>query len=108
MGVFGNYYDIASAIDFTQWLEYFTDGIIDELQRVSAQLRPHPARLEAHHQRIQAFIQEHGSIAMRDYAKITDRARSTRIKDLRQLVDAGLIEPRNLGKATYYVFTQKN
>lgn len=108
VGVFGNYYDIASAIDFTQWLEYFTDGIIDELQRVSAQLRPHPARLEAHHQRIQAFIQEHGSIAMRDYAKITDRARSTRIKDLRQLVDAGLIEPRNLGKATYYVFTQKN
>jgi len=34
VGVKGNYYDLVNLIDFTQWLEYFTDGIIDELLRV--------------------------------------------------------------------------
>ncbi len=35
VGVKGNYYDIYEQVDFTLWLEYFTDGIIDELLRVS-------------------------------------------------------------------------
>jgi len=34
VGVLGNYYDIVDSIDFTNWLEYYTDGIIDELLRV--------------------------------------------------------------------------
>lgn len=34
VGVKGNYYEIYKKIDFTEWLEYFTDGIIDELLRV--------------------------------------------------------------------------
>ena len=34
VGEFGNYYDLAGKIDFTPWLEYFTEGIIDELLRV--------------------------------------------------------------------------
>lgn len=105
VGVFGNYYEIVDKIDFTQWLEYFTDGIIDELQRVTAQLPARQPRLMAHHQQILAYIREHGSIAMRDYTKITPRARSTRIKDLAQLVEMQLIEPREAGKATYYVMT---
>src|SRR4030043_595987 len=33
VGVLGNYYDIVESIDFSNWLEYFTDGIIDELLR---------------------------------------------------------------------------
>ncbi len=35
VGEFGSYYDLVSyGIDFTTWLEYFTEGIIDELLRV--------------------------------------------------------------------------
>ena len=32
VGVFGNYYEIVNTVDFTKWLEYFTDGIIDEFR----------------------------------------------------------------------------
>ena len=38
VGLLGNYYDIKDGLDFTAWLEYFTDGIIDELLRVSKEL----------------------------------------------------------------------
>lgn len=38
VGVLGNYYEIEDKIDFTSWLEYFTDGIIDELLRVIKEL----------------------------------------------------------------------
>ncbi|MCX6812301.1 MAG: Fic family protein [Candidatus Berkelbacteria bacterium] len=34
VGVVGNYYGLKDQIDFSDWLEYFTDGIIDELERV--------------------------------------------------------------------------
>ena len=38
VGLAGNYYDIKDQVDFTPWLEYFTDGIIDELLRVEKEL----------------------------------------------------------------------
>lgn len=103
VGVFGNYYDIAKSIDFTGWLEYFTDGIIDELNRVKSQLPQYQERLEPHHKQIIEYIKEHGSITMREYAEITDRARPTRIQDFKKLVDMGLIKSVGVGKATYYV-----
>src|ERR1035437_7691711 len=34
VGEFGNYYDLMEKINYTNWLEYFTEGIIDELLRV--------------------------------------------------------------------------
>ena len=39
VGVYGDYYEIAPTIDFTHWLIYFTDGIIDELLRVQKLLQ---------------------------------------------------------------------
>ena len=38
VGEFGNYYELLEKIDFTNWLEYFTEGIIDELLRVEGLL----------------------------------------------------------------------
>jgi Fic family protein len=38
VGLTGNYYDLKDNVDFTGWLEYFTDGIIDELLRVEKEL----------------------------------------------------------------------
>lgn len=39
VGVLGNFYDLKDHIDFAEWLEYFTDGIIDELLRVGGELQ---------------------------------------------------------------------
>lgn len=108
VGERGNYYELADQIDFTAWLEYFTDGIIDELLRVSKLLTSEassPATtLKPYHQKILDFIKEDGYITDRDYAKFTDRAKPTRNKDLNKLIELGLIERIGKGKATYYKF----
>jgi len=106
VGLFGNYYDLKDQIDFTDWLEYFTDGIIDELLRASKTLDNESltpeTTLKPYHQEIIGFIKENGFISDRDYAKITDRAKPTRNQDFNKLIDLGLIDRFGKGKATYY------
>ncbi len=106
VGIHGNYYDLKDQIDFTVWLEYFTDGIIDELLRVnkilSAESITPETTLKPHHQKILDFIKEKSFITDRDYAKLTDRAKSTRNKDFNKLIRLGLIKRLGKGKATYY------
>jgi len=103
VGVMGNYYYIVNDIDFTDWLEYFTDGILDELRRIRSQLPQNGDRLEPHHKKILKYIDENGSITAREYAAITERARATRIQDFKKLTDMGLIKSMGIGKATYYI-----
>lgn len=110
VGVKGNYYDLVDLIDFTQWLEYFTDGIIDELLRVEktvSQLFINPRNnLKLHHQTILQTIQQKGFMSDSEYAKLTTRARATRYLDFQKLIGLGLIEPKGKGKSTYYVLKE--
>lgn len=110
VGESGNYYDLANKIDFTVWLEYFTEGIIDELLRVQKLLptlgmNPQ-TQLQLHHEKILEFIREKGFIADRDYAKLTNRAKATRALDFQKLITMELIERKAKGKATYYVLKE--
>jgi Fic family protein len=106
VGLLGNYYDIKDQIDFTAWLEYFTDGIIDELLRVEKELDKEiispEKELQDYHRKIIKFIEKNGHISDRDYAKITSRAKPTRNLDFRKLIDLSIIEMEGKGKATYY------
>ncbi|MFA5644584.1 MAG: Fic family protein [Patescibacteria group bacterium] len=106
VGILGNYYDIKDEIDFTSWLEYFTDGIIDELLRVGKELDKEsvsPEReLKEHHQKIINYAKEKGYITDREYSKLTKRAKPTRNLDFRKLIERGIIEKIGKGKATYY------
>ncbi|MBI3103732.1 Fic family protein [Candidatus Daviesbacteria bacterium] len=111
VGEFGNYYELVDKIDFTSWLEYFTEGIIDELLRVQ-KLLPEvgispETKLEPYHLKILEFIKERGFIADRDYSKLVDRARATRALDFKKLIDLGLIDRKGKGKATYYALKEK-
>jgi Fic family protein len=105
VGVFGDYYDIKEKIDFTNWLVYFTDGIIDELLRVQKLLKSSitPNRLTEYEKVIVEYMKKNGSISKSEYGKITNRAHSTQILDFKRLVDKGVIVRRGRGKATYYV-----
>ena len=107
VGEFGNFYDLANKIDFTSWLEYFTEGIIDELLRIQKQLGEisvtPQTQLQSYHLKVLKFIKEKGFIADRDYAKFTKRAKATRALDFQKLIDLGLIERKGRGRATYYV-----
>ncbi len=106
VGVKGNYYEVISAIDFTTWLEYFTDGIIDELLRVSSEISQMTispqTTLKPFHKKIIEYIKEHGFITDAQYANLTERARATRHKDLQKLIKLGLLEQYGKGKSTYY------
>ncbi|PIR80290.1 MAG: hypothetical protein COU25_00695 [Candidatus Levybacteria bacterium CG10_big_fil_rev_8_21_14_0_10_35_13] len=111
VGEFGNYYELVDKIDFTNWLEYFTEGIIDELLRVqkllpTAAARPN-SQLQSYHLKILEFTREKGFIADRDYAKLTGRAKATRALDFQKLIKLDLIERKGKGKATYYVLKEK-
>jgi|SRR3989344_7249400 len=111
VGEFGNYYDLVERIDFTLWLEYFIEGIIDELLRIQ-KLLPEvginpETQLQSHHLKILEFIKEKGFIADRDYSKLTDRAKATRALDFQKLMKMSLIERKGKGKATYYVLKDR-
>jgi Fic family protein len=104
VGVLGDYYEIKEKIDFTHWLIYFTDGIIDELLRVQKLLQNSvaPIRITDFETIIIAYIRAHGSITKREYALITSRAHSTQILDFKRLLDKKIITRHGAGKATYY------
>ncbi len=111
VGEYGNYYELVNKIDFTSWLEYFTEGIIDELLRVQ-KLIPEvgispETKLQPYHLKILEFIKDKGFIADRDYTKLVDRAKATRALDFKKLTDLGLISRKGKGKATYYVLKEK-
>ncbi len=107
VGEFGNYYDLVDKIDFTPWLEYFTEGTIDELLRVQKQLSElgisPQTEIQPHHTKMLEFISQKGFIADRDYSKLVDRAKATRALDFKRLIDMGLIEKKGKGRATYYI-----
>ncbi|HEY4483469.1 MAG TPA: Fic family protein [Candidatus Paceibacterota bacterium] len=109
VGVLGDYHEIKDKVDFTDWLIYFTDGIIDELLRVQKLLKASvmPLRLAEHEQIIIAYIKKHGSISKSEYSKITKRAHSTQILDFKRLVDKGVIAKQAKAKATFYTLAEK-
>src|SRR3989339_676855 len=106
VGVTGNYYNIAETLDFTAWLEYFAEGILDELYRVSkalddAVIKP-STELKEYNKAMLAYIEKKGFITDREYAHITDRARPTRALDFNKMINLGYIKRFGKGKATYY------
>lgn len=106
VGEKGNYYDLINKIEFTKWLEYFTDGIIDELLRVSKELEKDSVNpneeLKSYHKKILNFIEKNGYIKDSDYSKITPRKKATRNLDFRKLISMGLIERHSEARASYY------
>ena len=106
VGLFGDYYELAPQLDFTPWLIYFAEGILDELWRVQKQLaqsQMSPAtRLRPYHHLILDYIDQHGFITDRDYTQLTDRAKATRTADFNKLIELGLIVRQGKGRSTHY------
>ncbi len=106
VGEYGDYNDLVDSIDFTNWLEYFTGGLIDELLRVSKLLptvgNTPDTKLEAYHLKIIKYCKQNGFITDRNYAELTNRAKATRTLDFQKLLDLGLLERKGKGRSTYY------
>lgn len=106
VGILGNYYDQKDKLDFSSWLEYFTDGIIDELLRVKKEVEKEAISpdkiLKEYHQTIIEYIKENGYITDKNYSTLTKRAKPTRNLDFNKLIDLDLIVRVGKGRATYY------
>lgn len=109
VGLTGDYYDHKDNVDFTHWLEYFAEGILDELSRVRKTLPKfaNSPRLEPHHQQILDYINEHGSITQREYGKISSRSLAARKIDFEKLLNLKLIKSKGAGRGTYYVLAEE-
>jgi Fic family protein len=105
VGVFGDFYEIQNEINFTNWLEYFIEGILEELKRVQKTLPnfTKEIRLENHHKEILKYLEKHGSISQKEYEKFSTRSLASRKNDFKKLINLNLIKTKQQGKATYYV-----
>ena len=103
VGESGDFYDLGDGTDFSTWLEYFAEGILDELLRVQQQLERRPVRLESHHQQIIDYLTQHETLTQRELGQISSRSLPARKKDLAYLVEQGLIRPVRGGRSRYYV-----
>lgn len=109
VGLEGDYYDLKDDIDFSGWLEYFAEGILDELRRVIKLLGEQPKvkpRLEQHHRQILEYIYEHGSITQREYGAVSTRSLAARKLDFEKLLSLKLIETKGIGRGIYYVLPE--
>ena len=111
VGEYGDFNELEETINFSDWLEYFTEGIIDELLRVKKiipQLGNSPeTKIEEYHLKLLDFIKQNGFITDRDYSKITERAKATRTLDFQKLLEMELIKREGKGRSTYYVLSDK-
>jgi hypothetical protein len=92
--------------DITVWLEYFAEGVLHELHRITREFSKQAAvrpLLEPHYQQIIDYVERQGSISPRDYGVISPRGFQALSRDFDNLVRLGLIESKGQGAGRYYV-----
>ena len=107
VGEQGDYYDLKGSAEFSNWLEYFAEGILDELKRVQKTLPQKQPRLEPHHRLILDHIEAHGSISQKEYGEISNRSLASRKNDFARLIELGLIHQVGGGRSVHYVLPEQ-
>ena len=102
VGEIGDYYDLQEECDFTHWLGYFSEGILDELKRVQKTLPQNNRRLQPHHKLILDYIHQHNAITQKEYATISSRSLAARKNDFSYLIEQNLIRKQGGGRSVYY------
>ena len=100
--------------NLTFWLEYFSQGIADELTRIEKQildisrdkmLKEKIGQLALNHRQIKAvaYLQKKGRITNREYQKLFPKfSRKTLARDLKELTGKKLIKMKGEKKGVYY------
>ena len=113
------YYNALSSIiekdpDLTLWLEYFTQGLADELTKVKErvlnlsrdqQLKKvvGQVRLNERQEQIVAYIEEYGQTTNKDWQKLFEGVSDdTILRDLKDLMDKKIVVKRGKTKAARY------
>jgi len=101
--------------DITKWLEYFTDGVLDSINKVkdtvarlgfvsktkgAVQIELTPRQVK-----ILEKIKGNGKITNRDIRSMFNISRQAILKEISKLVEAGIIKLVGKGRGAYYVAT---
>lgn len=113
------YYNILKSVDqktldLTQWLEYFTDGVLLSISKVkekvlqlSIEKHKKAARgqiaLTERQMKIVERIISNGRIASGEIQNMFKISRPAAYKEIKKLIELNLIESKGTGKAIYYV-----
>jgi len=113
-----SYYDALKrvpqeSLDLTDWLEYFTDGVLLSILKVKERvfyLSPDKGKRKKKEQislterqmKIVEFIQANGKITSGDIQKMFNITRQAVNKEVKKLIGLGLIEMKGAGRKSYY------
>lgn len=100
--------------DLTEWVEFFTHAIESEMARVETDVKEYllaeNLRKDVRNQTINPrqfkamkYVQKHGSIQSHEYGKRFKCSRDTAVRDLKELVERGLVEIQGAGPQLRYV-----
>ncbi|MCA9390531.1 Fic family protein [candidate division WWE3 bacterium] len=103
--------------DMTEWLEFFSEGLAVELDRVKRRVlemsKEYKTRkskgqiaLNERQELILHYLEDHGQIRNKDWRElIPDVSDDTVLRDLKDLMDKEVIEKKGKTKAAYYQLT---
>ena len=113
------YYSVLKSVDqktldLTQWLEYFTDGVLLSMSKVKEKvlqlsLEKHKKESEGQIALTDKQIQiiEHlilnGRITSSEIQKMFTISRQAAHKEIKKMIELNIVEPKGTGKATYYI-----
>lgn len=102
------------ALDLTNWLEYFTDGVFISMSKVKERvlrlsLEKHKKELKGQialterQMKIVEHIQRNGRITSGEIQKMFKISRQAAHKEMKKLIGIDIIEAKGSGKAIYYI-----
>ena len=99
-----------NTLDTTQWIEYFTDGVLISINEVKKKILslsikksgPQIALTEKQ-MKIMEKIVTNGKITSKEIQEMFKISRQAVHKELQKMIESGIIEPRGEGKAVYYI-----
>jgi Fic family protein len=99
-----------NTLDRTTWIEYFTDGVLISINGVKKKILslsikksgPQIALTEKQ-MKIMEKIVTNGKITSKEIQEMFKISRQAVHKELKKMIELGIIEPRGEGKAVYYI-----
>jgi Fic family protein len=97
-------------LDTTQWIEYFTDGVLISINEVKKKILSLSVKktgpqiaLTEKQMRIMEKIVTNGKITSKEIQEMFKISRQAAYKELKKMIELGIIEPKGEGKAVYYI-----
>ncbi len=108
------YYDALNSVDqktqdLTNWLLYFLEGFLTSIDEIKNRIMLFPSgapkkiKLTEKMLKILEYLHLNGSITNSEVQKLLNISRQGAYKDLRSLMDKGIIEKKGGSRSTYYI-----